>query len=408
MTLDPARAAMPDAAAGTAPAAGRRRLESVDVVRGIIIVLMALDHVHDFFGDLGAQPTNLQTTTVALFFTRWITHFCAPVFFLLTGTGAFLMQRRTPKPALSRFLVSRGLWLIVLELVVMRFALQFNVDYHTTIITVLWALGWAMIVLAALVWLPAWAIATVGIVMVAGHNALDGVPASAFGALAPLWTVLHVPGVVYNDGHSLVFVAYVLIPWVGVTALGYVLGQVFSMDAERRRAWLTWMGVGLCLGFVALRLANVYGDPGPWSAQKSPLWTLMSFLDTNKYPPSLLFLLMTLGPALLLLRVFDRGVPGWLRPALTFGKVPLFFYVLHFFLIHLLAVGASWLRYGQVREMFQSPDLGHFPFTQPPGWNAGLPVIYVLWIAVVAFMYPLCRWYAGVKRRRTDWWLSYL
>lgn len=386
----------------------QHRIESIDLLRGIIIVLMALDHVHDFFGDLTAQPTNLATTTVALFFMRWITHFCAPVFFLLTGTGTFLMTGRKSKGDTSRFLLSRGLWLIFLELVVMRFALQFNVDYHTTIITVLWALGWAMIVLSGLIWLPMWAIAAIGITMVIGHNALDGVQPDTFGTLAPIWTILHGPGLILDDGRSVVFVAYALIPWVGVTALGYVLGQLFSWDTARRRAWLWWLGVSVILGFVVLRLINAYGDPLPWSVQKSPLWTLMSFLDTNKYPPSLMFLLMTLGPALLLLRVLDQGVPRWLRPALIIGKVPLFFYVLHFFLIHLLAVGASWWRYGEVLEMFESPDLAHFPFSQPPGWGASVPVLYLLWIVVVVLMFPLCRWYAGVKRRRTDWWLSYL
>ncbi|WP_246031143.1 DUF1624 domain-containing protein [Rhodanobacter lindaniclasticus] len=405
---DHIRAIAPAAPGIAGPMPARARVESIDVARGIIMILMALDHVHDFFGDLTSQPTNLDTTTAALFFTRWITHFCAPMFFLLTGVGACLTRRRLHKAELARFLLSRGLWLIFLELVVMRFALQFNVDYQVTIITVLWALGWAMIVLAALIWLPAWAIAGMGVAMIVGHNALDGVAPFTFDRLAPLWTVLHVPGPIFDNGRSLVFVAYVLVPWVGVTALGYVLGQVYRMDAAGRRAWLGWLGVGLCVAFVVVRLANVYGDPRPWSTQTSVLWTVMSFIDTNKYPPSLLFLLMTLGPALLLLRAFDRGVPGWLRPALVIGKVPLFFYVLHFFLIHLLAVAASWWRYGRVSEMFESPDLAHFPFSQPSGWGASVPVLYLIWLAVLVLMFPLCRWYAGVKRRRTDWWLSYL
>jgi uncharacterized membrane protein len=394
------------AAAVTTPR--RARIESIDMLRGLIIVLMALDPVHDFFGDLAVRPTDLAATTAPLFFTRWITHFCAPVFFLLTGTSAWLTLRRMSKPELSRFLLTRGLWLIFLEVVVMRFALQFNLDYHTTILTVLWGLGWAMIVLAGLLWLPTWAIATIGTTMVAGHNLLDGVQASAFGAFAPLWSILHAPGVVLQNGPRLVFVAYVLVPWVGVTALGYVLGQAYAWNAARRRSLLLWLGIGLTLGFAALRAINVYGDPLPWSAQKSALWTLMSFLDTNKYPPSLLFLLMTLGPALLLLRAFDGGAPRLLRPALIVGKVPLFFYVLHFYLIHLLAVAACWLRYRSVGTMFSSPDLGHFPFTQPPGWPAPLPVIYMLWVLVVLTLYPVCRWYAALKQRRTDWWLSYL
>jgi uncharacterized membrane protein len=211
------------------------RVPSIDLLRGLVIVIMALDHVHDFFGDLTAQPTNLATTTGALFFTRWITHFCAPVFSLLTGTGAYLACGRMSKPQLSRFLCSRGLWLIFLELVVMRFALQFNFDYHTTIITVLWALGWSMLILAGLIWLPLWAIILSGVVLVAGHNALDGVNANALGRFAPVWTVLHAPGILINSGRSVVVVSYVLVPWIGVTALGYALGSV-SRRMGRRAA----------------------------------------------------------------------------------------------------------------------------------------------------------------------------
>ena len=389
--------------------AAKARIESIDIVRGIIMIIMALDHAHDFFGDLKSNPVDLTTTTAALFFTRWVTHICAPVFFLLTGTGAYLMLKRMSKPALSRFLVTRGLWLIFLELVVLRFALQFNFDYQITIITVLWALGWAMIVLAALIWLPNWAIAAIGVAMVVGHNLLGNVDPASFGALAPLWNVLHSPGPAFKIGHHTFFISYVLIPWVGVTALGYVLGEAYGWSADRRKRLLLWLGLALVAGFIVLRFANGYGDPFPWSQQKSALWTLMSFVNTTKYPPSLLYLLMTLGPALLLLRVFENGIPAVLHPALVFGKVPLFFFVLHFYLIHLLAVAASWLRYGEVQEMFRSPDVAHFPFSAPPDWAApGLPLVYAIWIFAVVSLYPLCRWYAALRRRRTDWWLSYL
>jgi uncharacterized membrane protein len=393
---------------GTAAPSGRTRLESIDVVRGIVMVIMALDHVHDFFGNPAVSPTDLATTTVALFFTRWVTHICAPVFFLLTGTSAFLTLRRMSKGELARFLVTRGLWLIVLEATVWRFALQFNLDYHVTLLVVLWALGWAMITLAALIWLPGWAIAAFGVVLIAGHNALDGVAASSFGAWAPLWSVLHARGIVFDDGHHVVRVAYPLIPWIGVTALGYLLGQTYRWQAAPRQRLLLWLGLGCIAGFVILRYLNVYGDPAPWSVQKTPLWTLMSFIDTVKYPPSLLFLLMTLGPALLLLRIFDKGVPALLRPVNVIGKVPLFFYVVHFYLIHIVAVVASELRYGRVAEMFQSPDLAHFPFSAPAGWDFGLPVVYLVWAGVVVALYPLCRWYAGMKQRHAAWWLSYI
>ena len=384
------------------------RIDSIDLLRGLIMIVMALDHSRDFFGDLAASPTDLSTTTAALFFTRWITHICAPVFFVLTGVGARLMLGRLTKRALARFLFTRGLWLLVLELLVMRFALQFNLDYHVTVITVLWGLGWAMITLSALIWLPLWSIAAFGIVLVAGHNLLDDIDPGALGVLGPLWMVLHQPGMVLNTGRVLVEVSYVLIPWVGVTALGFVLGGVYRWSAASRQSFLLRLGIGLVAGFLVLRFANVYGDPQPWAWGKSSLWTVMSFLNTNKYPPSLLFLLMTLGPAILLLRAFDGGTPAPLRPALTIGKVPLFFYIVHFYLIHVLAVLASYVRFGTVREMFQSPDLGHFPFSAPPGWSLGLPMVYLVWLFVVVTLFPLCRWYAGVKRRRDDWWLSYL
>jgi uncharacterized membrane protein len=387
------------------------RIDSIDVLRGLVMVIMALDHTRDFFGDPGARPTDLATTTAALFFTRWVTHICAPTFFLLTGVGAYLTRRRMPPPELSRFLLTRGMWLIFLELVVMRFALQFNVDYQVTIITVLWALGWSMIVLAGLSRLPLWAITAFGVALVAGHNALDGL-SSGMAAhpdlAARLWMFLHQPGIVFQGSHNLVLVAYVLIPWVGVTALGYALGLSYEWSADARRKFLLRLGLGLIAAFVVLRFSNVYGDPAPWAWQSTPARTVMSFLNTVKYPPSLLFLLMTLGPTLLLLRGFDGGVPAWLRPAAIFGKVPLFFYVLHIFLIHLLAVAASYVRYGEVREMLRSPDLGHFPFSAPPGWDLGLPMVYLVWVLVVVTLFPLCRWYAGLRQRHRAWWLSYL
>jgi uncharacterized membrane protein len=384
------------------------RIESIDVARGLIMVIMALDHSHDFFGNFAANPTDLATTTAGLFFTRWVTHICAPTFFLLTGTGARLTRGRMSQGELARYLVSRGLWLIFLELVVMRFALQFNLDYRVTIITVLWALGWAMIVLAALIRLPTWAIGAFGALLIVGHNALDTIQAASFGPFKPLWLFLHQLGVVFDNGRSQVLVAYVLIPWVGVTAVGYALGAAYSWEATARRRLLSCLGWGMVAAFPILRFANLYGDPTPWSAQRTPLWTLLSFLNTNKYPPSLLFLLMTLGPALLLLRAFDAGVPRLWRPVLVIGKVPLFFYVLHFYLIHLLAVAVSWVRYGRVGETFESPDLAHFPFSAPPGWDLGLPMVYAIWIVVLLSLYPLCHWYAGVRARHHVWWLSYL
>jgi len=384
--------------------AQRVRIESIDVVRGAIMIIMALDHTRDFFGNSGLNPTDPATTTIPLFFTRWVTHFCAPVFFLLTGTGAYLSLRKKSRRGLSRFLFTRGLWLIFLEIVVTRcLGWQFNFDYHVLFLIVLWALGWAMIVLSGLVYLPAWAVATFGVVMIAVHNLSDSVQSDN-----PLWTILHSPNFLLNHPQHSVFVGYPLIPWIGVTAAGYGLGQIYRWPSERRRAFLLPMALGLSAGFIVLRAINIYGDPQRWSTQKSAAFTLLSFLNTTKYPPSLLFLLMTLGPALLFLWAVDAGTPRWLRPALTIGKVPMFYYLLHVPLIHVLAIAVCYARYGQVHWMFESPTLAQFPITDPPGWGYSLPIVYLAWGVVVLTLYPLCRWFAGLKQRRSDRWLSYL
>lgn len=385
-------------------ASTRIRLESVDVVRGIIMILMALDHVRDFFGVPGISPTDVTRATAALFFTRWITNLCAPGFFLLMGTGAFLASPKRSRRDLTRFLVTRGIWLIFVEVVLMRcLGLQFNFDYHVTMLTVLWALGWAMIGLAALLALPTKWIGVVGIVMIACHNLFDSVRSTS-----PVWSLLHVPGVVFSAPGHMVFAAYPILPWVGVTAAGFALGSIYNWPAARRKAWLARFGVALVAGFLVLRAFNRYGDPGPWSTQSSFGHTVLSFLNTTKYPPSLLFLLMTLGPVLLLLRIFDSGAPRVLQPVTVFGRVPMFYYLLHIPLIHLLAVALCDLKYGAVHWMFESPSLANFPFTAPPGWGLTLPETYLTWVFVVAVLYPVCRWFAAVKQRRRDVWLSYL
>ena len=387
---------------------GRARVESIDVLRGAIMVLMALDHVRDFFGQPGVNPTDLARTTAPLFFTRWVTYFCAPVFFLLTGTGACLARRRKSAAELSWFLFTRGLWLIVLDEVVVRcFGLQFNVDYRVTLLLVLWALGWSMIALAALSRLPLWAVTGVGLAMVVAHNLFDGLRPQAFGILAPVWSILHVQGFVVSTPRVTVLVAYPLIPWIGVTAAGFGLGQVFSWSAERRRRFLIGCGIVLTTAFFALRAVNGYGDPSRWSMRASGLATWMSFLNATKYPPSLLFLLMTMGPSLLFLAAIDRRTPALLRPALVFGRVPLFYYVVHLPLIHLLAVGVCLVRYGDVHWMFESPRVDLYPFTPPPGWGYGLPIVYLIWIAVVAAMYLPSRWFGEIKQRGRAVWLSY-
>jgi len=391
------------------PTAAPRRVESIDALRGVVMILMTLDHVRDYFGAAGINPTDPATTPVALFFTRWITHFCAPAFFLLTGVGAYRSSLRRGTANLAGHLLTRGVWLIVLETVILRcLGWQFNFDFRVTVFGVLWALGWSMIVLALLVrWSPA-VIAGLGLTLILGHNLLDRVTAAAVGPLGPLWIILHQQGLLLPAPEHFILVAYPLIPWIGVTAVGYALGRLIEWDPPRRRAFLWRAGAALTVAFVAVRWLNGYGDPRPWSPQRSGVFTVLSYLNTTKYPPSLLFLLMTLGPALLFLGAVDRRVPKWLRPTIVLGKVPLFYFVLHVPLIHLLALFASWYRYGAVHWVFESPRPDQYPFAQPPGWPLPLPYIYAVWALVVATLWPVCRWYATVRERRRDRWLSYL
>ena len=372
------------------------------------MVIMTIDHVRDFFGGASVNPTDLRTTTVALFLTRWITHLCAPTFFVLTGVSAALSKERHPAGFASH-LVKRGLWLIVLEVVVMRcLAYQFNVDFRVTLLFILWALGWSMIVLAALSRFRPVVPLTFGVVMIATHNLFDGVSAQSLGWGAPFWTVLHAPGLLLAGPDRFVLAAYSLVPWVGVTAVGYGLAPVFAWEPARRRRLFAQLGIALVVLFLVLRTLNGYGDPLPWSAQRSATFTVLSFLNVTKYPPSLLFLLMTLGPLFLLLRALDGSAPPLLRPVAVLGRVPLFYFVLHIVLIHLLALVICFARYGEVHWVFESPTLDDFPFREPPGWPLALPWVYALWIVVVLTLWPLCRWFAEVRRRRTEWWLRYL
>jgi uncharacterized membrane protein len=406
MEMATAAATQPGAklAQASAVSVGRLRVEAVDVLRGAAMILMALDHTRDFFGVTRVSPTDLAHTTVLLFFTRWITHFCAPVFFLLTGTSAYLSLRGKSKRQLSQYLFTRGSWLIFLDLVVFRcLGLQFNFDSHVIILNVLWALGWAMIVLSLLVHMPLAAIATVGLLLIAGHNGLDSIRTSY-----PLWSILHAPNFVLQTPQHSILVVYPLIPWVGVTAVGYSLAVIYDWTRQRRRTFMLWSGLGLTATFVVLRAVDAYGDPTPWTTQESTLFTALSFLNTTKYPPSLLFLLMTIGPALIFLAAVDGRTPPLLRPALIFGKVPLFYFLLHMPLIHLIAVVVCYARYGHVHWMFETPSVSQFPVAFPPGWGLSLSIVYLVWFCAVVSLYPVCYWFAGVKQRRNDPWLSYV
>ena len=371
------------------------------------MVLMALDHTRDFFhvgAFQGWDPLDPARTTVPLFFTRWLTHYCAPVFVFLAGTGAFLSTLRgKSKPELSWFLLTRGAWLVLLELTFIKcFGWTFSLNFHELWGLVIWTIGWSMIVLAALVRLPVWSITTFGLVLIAAHNAFDGVTPESFGGWGWLWRVLHVGGS-FEVMPGLRFAAgYPLVPWIGVMAAGYGFGQVLVREPRERQRWLLGLGAGALLLFGLLRFTNLYGDPKPWSVQDNATLTMFSFLDCQKYPPSLCYLLMTLGPAFLVLALLDRGTPRWLQPALVFGRVPLFFYLLHLPLIHALAVGVNFFRFGRADWLY-----GILPAKPPAEAGFDLPVVYLAWIVVVVALYPACRWFANFKRRRREAWLSY-
>jgi uncharacterized membrane protein len=374
------------------------RVASIDILRGLVMVLMALDHVRDFFTDARFDPLDLSQTSAPLFLTRWITHFCAPTFVLLAGVSAYLTGRRCTRAELSRFLVTRGLWLVVLEVTLMSLVWTFNVRYdHGLFLQVIWAIGVSMIVLGALVHLPLPEIAAYSLLIIFGHNLLDGIDPQTFGAWAPLWSLLHVSGPM-----PYAFVAYPLIPWIAVMSLGYCLGSLFELERERRKQWFACLGVAALTLFVLLRTTNLYGDPVDWSLQSTTVRTLLSVIDVHKYPPSLQYLLLTLGTALLLLAALESARGKFSEVLRTFGRVPLFFYVLHIALAH-LAAGIIALAMGYGMALL-SDDI----MSVPQQWGFGLPVVYLAWLLAVATLYPACRWFAAVKRRRDDWWLSYL
>lgn len=383
----------------------KSRVDSVDALRGLVMIVMALDHVRDFF-HYPIQPEDLTHTTVALFFTRWITHICAPVFMFTAGLGAFFwLSRGRTTSQLSGFLWKRGLWLVVLELTVLRLAMNFSFVSGAVLLSVLWALGWSMVALGFLVHLPARVLAVLSILTIALHNLTDSVSASQFGAAAWVWNVLHQQGI-FRVGGTLVLAAYPLVPWVAVMAAGFCFGSVVALDPAQRRQWLTRIGLGLTIAFLVIRGINLYGDPGCWSAQV-PGMTVLSFLNCTKYPPSLDFLLMTLGPAILLLAAFDRVRLAKTNPFIVFGRVPLFYFVVHFFVIHGLAVLFAWLRYGHAGFALNLLPLAGGP-RPPADYGYELWVVYAVWVAVVALMYPQCLWFARLKERRSDWWLSYI
>jgi uncharacterized membrane protein len=387
------------------------RVTSIDLLRGLVMILMALDHVRMYFGygTWYAEPTDLATTTPPFFFTRWITHFCAPVFVFLAGASASIVgTKRESAKALSWYLLTRGLWLIIVEIVIITFAWTFDITYSFIILQVIWAIGISMVALAGLVFLPNPLILAIGSILVLGHNLLDGIRLQGNGISDLLWYALHQRHTALLGSHLVNFV-YPVLPWIGLMALGYVCGTLYKpgFSADVRRRLLVVIGSCATLLFVFLRGLNLYGEPFEWGVQASSIFMVMSFLNTTKYPPSLQFLLMTMGPALIFLSVSESIASRAIKPVLVFGKVPFFFYVVHLYLIHALATlwlvhsGRDWHEYILSARALQSGTLMRF--------GLELGGVYLIWIFVIALLYPLCNWYQKYKAdNRNKWWLSYI
>lgn len=380
----------------------RSRIASIDILRGIIMVIMAIDHVRDYFTDVRFDPTDLSQAGAGLFFTRWITHLCAPAFMFLAGTGAFLYGQKRTRPELSRFLFTRGLFLVILEFTLVNFALTFSFQFNILIALVFWSIGMSMIFLAAMIWLPNKILIAVSLLMILLHNTTDNVSPESFGSFSWLWNVLHVRGFIPFSETSGLVIGYPLIPWIGVIGAGYAFGQCFRWEPKKRSRFFVQLGLTLIGLFILVRGLNVYGDPQPWESQSSSLYTFLSFLNTTKYPPSLSFLLMTLGPSIILLGLLEKARGPLADFFSVYGKVPLFYFLLHFYLIHLISIIAG------MAQGFRASDFLHISNEFPQGYGFGLPGVYLFWALIVLLLYYPCKWYGNLKARSKNPLLSYI
>lgn len=382
------------------------RIVSIDVLRGLVMIIMALDHVRDFFHFSAGiyDPLDLKYTTVPIFLTRWVTHFCAPVFVFLSGTSAYLTLKRKEKKGLSKFLFTRGLWLVVAEITLINFGWDFFQVFSIVILQVIWALGISMIALSVFVYLHRSLLLIIALIIIAGHNAIDNVYVKGDNALAFVWSILHNPGL-FVFGSFRLFVAYPVLPWIGVMSAGYCFGQLYAdYPSAKRKKTLAAIGILCIIVFVVLRFSNIYGDNGHWSQQKNAIFTLLSFINTAKYPPSLLFILMTLGPAILFLALVGRPLNKITNIIAVYGRVPMFYYILHIYFIHVAFIITGLITGYTLSQLFASNIL-----ERSHGFGFRLWAVYIIWIALVAFLYPLCKWYDAYKiANRQKWWLSYL
>jgi uncharacterized membrane protein len=387
------------------------RISSIDIARGLIMVIMALDHTRDYFhaNAFVFDPTNLEKTNTTLFFTRWITHFCMPAFVLLAGVATRISLARKSKKELSWYLFTRGAWMIFLEITVLRFGYFFNFYFDVTILSVLWLFGMCMILLSALIYLPNRVLLILGLIIVVGHNLLDGVTIGSTSLWFAPWTILMRVGFLPVTPDMAFVISYPVVPWLGVMLVGYGLGYWYNeqIDSTARQKYLLRAGIMCLILFVIVRFINEYGDPAPWVTQKSNWFTFLSFVNTTKYPVSLLFLLMTIGPLLILLSILEKVNTKVFHPLRTIGRVPLFYFILHFYLIHIVALISYMIKTG---KSFSEIDL-HFAKSfggiTPEGGHS-LLVVYLVWVAIVLIMYPLCKAYDRIKSQHPATFLSYL
>ena len=388
----------------------KNRIESIDFLRGLVMVIMALDHVRDyfFFGSFTSNPSDLAITTPLLFYTRIITHYCAPVFILLTGTSAYLYGAKTNKRDLSKFLFTRGIWLIFLELVVNNFVWYFDPSYSLIVLQVIWAIGFGMLFLSGIIYLSNKIICLIGLAIICLHNLFDVFVFEGQSLDAIVWYFLHQQAIIeISDQTSLIF-GYPIIPWIGLMAIGYVLGSLYTdYQAEERKALLMKYGLYSIGAFLILRLTNFYGEPNPFIIQDSITYSLMSFFNTTKYPPSLLYILMTIGPSLLILALIEKIKNRFTDFFIVFGRVPLFYYFLHVFVIHIFAIILLIVNGGDPSIMFKmTPFLGHQQQLVEYGYPLWL--VYSVWFIVILILYPACYKYMKYKSTSNKWWLSYL
>jgi uncharacterized membrane protein len=387
------------------------RIDSIDLLRGLVMIIMALDHTRDFLHKPAwtDDPTNLATTTPILFFTRWITHLCAPIFVFLAGSGIYFQSLRKSKKQLSVFLFKRGLWLIFIELFVIGFAFSFDVHYTLFALQTIWSIAISMIILGLMIWLPFNAIFVTGLVIVLGHNVLDFYEAGLKSSPGWWYDLLHHQGFYPLWDHHNLLILYPFLSWAGLMMLGYCFGKLFlQYENDQRKKMLLWLGCGVIAFFIVLRYINKYGDPDHWSTQKNAVFTFLSFMKIHKYPPSLLYTCATVGIGILFL-AFAGHKKNWLTRFITvYGRVPFLYYVLHFFLIHLIA-SVCYLARGHSFAEGVKPTNGDLPQFTAPGEGYSLFAVYIIWICVVLSLYPICKWFSDYKQKhREKWWLSYL